>query len=196
MRTFYTEFAEAMFFAIDPGATRCGYALLDGDELVASGVLFTPRQYNQTFQGYRLTLENDIFFGFQDIIDTYKPSLMINEILPPKSSSSFGGSTQSYLVNCVVTVFHICAIINDIQLVQVSSRSVQKSLGIKNSSGRITKVGVKKGVIKIMPELLSRYKTILPDEIDAIAIALYAKNQSFEFRKELSIEADSEKLLI
>jgi len=47
-----------------------------------------------------------------------------------------------------------------------------------------------------MPELLSRYKTILPDEIDAIAIALYAKNQLFEFRKERSIEADSEKLLI
>lgn len=160
--------------AVDPGAERCGWAVLDdGPKLVQSGILRTPRE-DMEYQDYRLYLEIRSLGYFDNLLYAYQPDLVVNEIIPAVGGGNFVVATQSYLANCVVTCLHACAYREGMKVEQISARTVQSKIAVRGKSKKITKVQVRNGVIAHLPELKSRVSDLVADESDAIAIGLVA----------------------
>lgn len=168
--------------SIDPGAERCGWAVLDVDDHgvsahVDSGILQFRRE-GMVFQEYRVKLEEASWFRFDSLLTEYAPSVVVNEIIPSVSSSSnFVLAGQSYLANTVVSVLHVCAVFHSIPVAQISAREVQSKIVLeKRKDQKISKQQVRNGVLHSLPEIAHKKSEWIKskhwDESDALAIGL------------------------
>jgi Holliday junction resolvasome RuvABC endonuclease subunit len=166
--------------AFDPGAKRCGWACLDdhshvGPDLAGSGVFGLERRLNgkkkEEFQKYRLRLLPFFVESVGDLIDEYAPQEIVTEIVPAVGGGNFIAATQSELAKVLVTVVQVIAYLEGIEISQVSAGTVKRNIGGKKDA---TKVAVRNGVFKFLPELAERKGewTKLFDEPDAIAVGL------------------------
>ena len=158
--------------AIDPGAVRAGWAVLEEGKYVSSGVVHTPRPQTEPFQEYRMRITKEWWeWGSTWILSTW-PTVLVNEIVPYAPNLT---SAQIYLTNVMVSVLHAVAIRYDREIVQVSARTVQSSIAKRGNSKGITKPQVRNGVLERLPELQPRLKdfTKVFEETDALAIGLW-----------------------
>jgi Holliday junction resolvasome RuvABC endonuclease subunit len=163
--------------AIDPGAQRAGWSVLEqrnegNPTHVASGVVHFPRLPKQKFQEYRMALtEHWVEEGF-DLMEEYKPDVLVSEIVPPLGANN---GTQLYLANVQIAVLHAIAISYGVKVVQVSARSVQAKIALRKQDVKVTKPQVRQGVLERFPEI----ETVVKEEMkvfertDAIAIGAY-----------------------
>lgn len=164
--------------AIDPGAERCGWAIMEGVTckpwVVESGVMRCHRGDKEPFQEYRLRLEEHAAQYFDELLEHRKPDWVVNEVVPAVGGGNFVVATQSYLANCVATTFHNCAFKQGIDVNQISARTVQAKVGIKGRTGKVSKAGVRNGVVDKLPDLRKYVgDSAWPwDRWDAIAIGL------------------------
>lgn len=158
--------------AIDPGAEKCGWAILEpGPKLIDSGVQKWPRGSNEAYQAYRLRVEHDALWFFDAILASQHIGRVVNEIVPP---AGFNNSSQSYLANCVASALHCAGFSRGCSVSQISARTVQSRVAKKKSGNHITKAQVRNGVIEIMPEVGKALTQHLMewDRWDAIALGL------------------------
>lgn len=165
--------------AIDPGATRAGWAVLgipgtDGQATyVASGVVHHPRLPKQAFQDYRMELTEHWIEEAFDLMEEYKPSVLISETVPSRGPEIMD---QLYLVNVQITVLHTIALSYGVKVEQVSARTVQSKMALRKKDVKVTKPQVRNGVLSYFPELEPRLKTKgkqVFEESDALAIGLW-----------------------
>lgn len=165
--------------AVDPGATRAGWAVLgepgkDGKaSYIASGVVHHPRLPKQEFQKYRMELTEHWIDESFDLIEEYKPSVLISETVPSRGPEIMD---QLYLVNVQVTVLHTIALTYGVKVEQVAARTVQSKIALRKKDVKVTKPQVRNGVLLQFPELESRLRTKgtqVFEESDALAIGLY-----------------------
>lgn len=160
--------------AIDPGFKRFGYAVFDENaELITHGV-YSPRERNKD-ERYQDYLNNGLYamyHWFDELIETYKITNIIAEIIPPISNKgNFGISPQLPLVISVIAVCKIMAYEDEIEWKDVSARSV-KTMIVGDSSA--SKAVVRRAVLAEYPEIQQERKiTDIPfDESDAICIGM------------------------
>lgn len=167
---------------IDPGAERCGFAVLHRNEqgqilMEDSGLVSFPKYANETFQIYKCRL---IEFWAQEadtLIGLYAPDEIAIEIVPAVGGGNFVAATQSYLAHTQATTLHAIAALNRYPVHQIGATTVKARIGGRKSS---SKVQVRNGVFEILPEVevkkKSEWKTQfregIYDESDAFAIAL------------------------
>lgn len=161
--------------SIDPGATRAGWAVLDGQDgkasYVASGVVPHPRKPKQAFQQYRMELTGHWIEESFDLLDKYKPAVLISETVPSRGPEIMD---QLYLANVQITVLHTIALSYGVKIEQVSARTVQAKIAKRKPNLKVTKPQVRNGVIELFPKLESRLKgSKIFEESDAIAIGAY-----------------------
>lgn len=160
--------------AVDPGAERCGWAVLEhGPTYIDSGIIRFPRD-GMEFQKYRLALER-FYVGQWDLMTgSWAPDVIINEIIPAVGGGNFVAATQSYLANVVVTCLHDSALRRGLAVAQQGATTVHKHIALKKKGKKVTKVQVRNGVLAILPELKPRIKDWVKefDEVDAIANGL------------------------
>jgi Holliday junction resolvasome RuvABC endonuclease subunit len=165
--------------AIDPGALRAGWAILGspGDDgkatHIASGVVHHPRLPKQPFQEYRMELTGHWVEEAFDLLEEYKPDILISETVPSRGPEIMD---QLYLANVQITVLHAIAMSYGVPVVQVSARSVQAKIALRKKDVKVTKPQVRNGVLLQFPELETRLKgkgKQIFEESDAIAIGLY-----------------------
>lgn len=157
---------------LDPGAKRCGWAVIEGDGQTApiyhgSGVVYCIRGDHEDFQPYRLRLEEHWWYVAPRLLREYDPVELVNETLPPVG---YNNSTQAYLANVQLTVAHAAALERDVPITQIAASTVKAAIAKKGK----TKVSVRNGVCDILPELAPRkfQWTKIFEEPDAIAVAL------------------------
>ena len=159
--------------AIDPGAKRAGYAVLEhGPKYVDSGILSVERG-DKEYQAYKLELIEYWTFQAQHLFEDYSPEFVVSEIVPAVGGGNFVVATQSQLAQCVATVIQALAYDAGIGVSQLSAGHVKRQIGgIKDAS----KVKVRNGVLSFFPELEGRRKELTnpSDESDAIGIGLCA----------------------
>lgn len=163
--------------AIDPGATRAGWAVLDGQDgkasYVASGVVPHPRKPKQAFQQYRMELTSHWVEESFDLLDKYKPAILISETVPSRGPEIMD---QLYLANVQITVLHTIALSYGVKIEQVSARTVQAKIALRKKDIKITKPQVRNGVLSYFPDLKERLKSHgsqVFEESDALAIGLW-----------------------
>lgn len=165
--------------AVDPGATRAGWAVLgepgkDGKaSYIASGVVHHPRLPKQEFQKYRMELTEHWIEEAFDLVEEYKPAVLISETVPSRGPEIMD---QLYLVNVQVTVLHTIALTYGVKVEQVSARTVQSKIALRKKDVKVTKPQVRNGVLSQFPELAERLKpkgSQIFEESDAIAIGLW-----------------------
>jgi Holliday junction resolvasome RuvABC endonuclease subunit len=160
--------------AIDPGFKRFGYAVFDENaELITHGVR-SPRERDkdEKYQNYLNTGLYDMYHWFDELIETYKITHIIAEIIPPISNKgNFGISPQLPLVISVIAVCKIMAYEDEIEWKDISARSV-KTMIVGDSSA--SKAVVRRTVLAEYPEIQQERKlTDIPfDETDAISIGM------------------------
>ena len=113
-----------------------------------------------------------MYHWFGDLLDEYKITNIISEIVPPISGKgNFGVSPQIPLVISVMAVCKIMAYEDDIEWKDISARSV-KTLMIGDSSA--SKAVIRRLVLDEYPEIKRERKlTDIPfDETDAISIGM------------------------
>ena len=99
--------------AVDSGATRAGWAVLgspgtDGiPSYIASGVVHFPRLPKQAFQEYRMSLTEFWIDEAFDLIEEYKPDVLVIETVPSRGPEIMD---QLYLANVQATVLHVIAL--------------------------------------------------------------------------------------
>jgi Holliday junction resolvasome RuvABC endonuclease subunit len=160
--------------SIDPGFKRFGYAIFDEDaNLIHNGVYSTrERNKDEKYQQYLNSGIVDMYHWFGDLLDEYKITNIISEIVPPISGKgNFGVSPQIPLVISVMAVCKIMAYEDDIEWKDISARSV-KTLMIGDSSA--SKAVIRRLVLDEYPEIKRERKlTDIPfDETDAISIGM------------------------
>ena len=167
--------------AIDPGALRLGWALVErkGDtyNLLESGIKGLDRDADEPFSDYRRRLIKYWSLEWSRLLyrlnNTYGPVHNIaSERLPAVGGGNFIAATQSELAKVVITV---CQTLAEISLVIIwnewAANTVKKNL---TGNAKATKVNIRNAVIEVFPELKPRKKEILADETDAIGIGLVA----------------------
>lgn len=170
--------------ALDPGAKRMGYAILqrpEGEEnkppnYFGSGVFGLHRDSNESYQEHRIWLLHRCVDVAEDLFNTYQPDEVVNEIVPPVGGSP-PNQIQRQLSVTAITVFQTEASRRGIPIRQLAATSVKKAIGGK---GKATKVAVRNGVIALIPEL-ERFKkqwTDIFEVPDALAVGLYAMGYS------------------
>lgn len=185
--------------ALDSGAERMGWAILrrDGKRFKssirheASGYFGVPRQPNKSskktsFQPYRLSLIDFWIEQTPILFERYEPNEIVSETIPPVGGGNFVVAGQSHLALCAVTTVQVIAKQHGIPVHQIGATSVKKKIG---GNSEATKVGVRNGIFKILPELEDRKKewTKIFDVSDAIAIGLTHwgyQNPTTESRKQ------------
>lgn len=157
--------------AIDPGAKRAGWAVLSEGSYIASGILGLPDGDN--YQKRRLDLIDFWVGTTKYLLAEYEPLLVVSEIVPPT-----GGSIPSIINRqlglTVITTVQAIARDWGTGVSQVSATTVKKKIAGK---GKASKVMVRDGVLKALPELEPRRpewtgKDAVFDEVDALAIGL------------------------
>lgn len=169
--------SDGNILAVDPGATRAGWAVL-GDygglpNYIASGVIHHPKLETQKFQEYRLDLIERWLDESFDLIEEYKPNVLITETVPSRGPEIMD---QMYLMNVQCTTLQAVAMTYGIKVVQVSARTVQSKLALRKKDVKVTKPQVRNGVLTHYPELEERLKpkgSQVFEESDAIAIGLH-----------------------
>ena len=162
----------AQLLSIDPGAERCGWALLEsGPKLVDSGVVKWPRVEDEEFQKYRLRLEREAYWHWDGVLSSWHIYGVVNEIVPAVGLTV---ATQTYLTSCMVSTMHAAAYGRGKSVEQISARKVQAGIARRKKGNNITKAQVRNGVIEIMPEVGKQLTHHLMewDRWDAIAIGL------------------------
>lgn len=162
--------------AFDPGAKRCGFALVedsnDGPIWNGSGILGLDRSSDEKFQEYRLRLIKYWTIEAAKLFKAYRPDAMVNEIIPAVGGGNFIVATQSHLAAAAITVITAVAYQNKIPVSQIGATTVKKNIG---GSNKATKIQVRNGVYNLMPDLKNKRKDKwkkVYDESDACAIAL------------------------
>lgn len=163
----------------DPGAERCGWAVLEGDGktppiYVESGVVKCKRKDKEEFQEYKLRLEEYWAYFTPALLNKYLPDKVTNETVPAVGGGNFIPATQSELAKAVITAVHVIAYDRQYSVDQIAAVTIKKRIGGKKSA---TKVAVRNGVIVFLPELLPRKFQWQAgkegfDEPDAIATGL------------------------
>jgi Holliday junction resolvasome RuvABC endonuclease subunit len=165
--------------AVDSGATRAGWAVLgspgtDGiPSYIASGVVHFPRLPKQPFQEYRMALTEFWIDEAFDLIEEYKPSVLVIETVPSRGPEIMD---QLYLANVQATTLHVIALSYGVKVQQVSARTVQAKVALRKKDVKVTKPQVRNGVLTRFPELQSRLKpkgSQIFEESDALAIGLW-----------------------
>lgn len=186
--------------SLDSGAERMGWCVLSCDRKgdkssvrhEGSGYFGVAREPNKSsgkktdFQPYRLSLLDFWIETTPDLIRRYGVDEVVSEIIPPAGGGNFVVATQSHLALCAVTTVQVIAKQRGISVHQIGATSVKKRIG---GNSEATKVQVRDGVFKVLPELADRKKewTKVFDVSDAVAINLTHlgfKNPKTESRKE------------
>jgi len=160
--------------AIDPGFKRFGYAIFDEEaNLVTHGVR-SPRERrkDEKYQNYLNEGLYDMYHWFDELIEEYKVTDIISEIIPPISNKgNFGISPQLPLVISVIAVCKIMAYEDEIKWKDISARSVKTQI-VGDSSA--SKAVIRRAALKEYPEIQQDRKiTDIPfDETDAISIGM------------------------
>lgn len=164
-----------IILAVDPGAKRTGWAILERADgvikYIDSGVIEYPRE-DLPFQVYRMQLADFWVRKSERLLETWKPDNIITEIVP---SRGFNIPEQGYLANVQITTLHAIARSQGYLVHQVSARTVQSHIAIRGRGKKITKQQVRNGVIVGLPELKSRISEWMKvfEETDALAIGLW-----------------------
>lgn len=156
--------------AFDPGATRCGYAVVENDPLkyVTSGVIEVQRGSEEKYQPYKLRLIEFWVKQINSLLDSYDPSSVVNELVPVVGGQNFVIATQSQLAGTVATVINAIAVERNYDFKQVSAVSVKKRIA---GTPKATKPKVRDGVYALLPSAVKDKPTF--DETDALAVALF-----------------------
>lgn len=139
------------------------------------GYFGIPRKVNEgkktDYQPYRLSLLDLWIKQTPTLIERYEPDEIVAEIVPPVGSGNFVVATQSQLALCAITTIQVIAKQHDIPLAQIGATTVKTRIG---GHKKATKVAVRNGVFKLIPELEDRRKewTKMFDISDAVAIGL------------------------
>lgn len=168
--------------AIDPGAERLGWALLESDlsedvinkppRLLDSGVFALKRAVNESkkepFQKYRLRLIH--YWARRNMFGVY-PDVLVSEIVPVVGGGNFVAATQSQLAGTAITVIQARASQRRIPIEQIGATTIKAQIG---GNKKATKVQVRNGVFTILPETKARKSewTKIFEEPDAIATGL------------------------
>lgn len=166
--------------AIDPGAVRCGFSVLDftskkkEPESVGLGFFGIDRKRDGKkipYQQYRFEVIDLWIDQANALILKYQPNELVAEIVPPVGSDNFVIATQSQLAATAITTIQVIAKQYSIPLFQIGATTVKKKIG---GNKKATKVAVRNGVFQILPEL-ERFKkewVSVFDVSDAVAIGL------------------------
>ena len=161
----------AIIFGVDPGATRTGWSILGpGPTYIDSGVIHHPRLPNQKFQEYRMELTKHWVGHSFDLLDEYKPDVLVSETVPSRGAPIMD---QLYLASVQIATLHAIAISYGVKVVQVSARSVQSKIAKRRPGYKVTKAQLRSGVLEIFPELKENLKGSVYEASDAIGIALF-----------------------
>jgi Holliday junction resolvasome RuvABC endonuclease subunit len=164
--------------AFDPGAKRCGFAVLEESAAkptflyITSGISGIERGEKEAYQEYRLRLVEFWVVEAANLLAQYEPDHIIAEIVPAVGGGNFVVATQSQLALCVVTTIQSIAVTQGIEFSQVAAGKVKRNIGgVKDAS----KIKVRNRVLEVFPDLANRKKDWIKvfDETDAISIALY-----------------------
>jgi Holliday junction resolvasome RuvABC endonuclease subunit len=140
--------------AIDPGAERCGWAIMSKPEgkpiLVNSGILGVHRNDGEPFQDYKLRLTEYWATKIPGLFYKYQPLVTVNEIVPAVGGGNFILATQSELAKTVVTIMQAFAYSRAMTVRQIAASTIKKKLtGNKDA----TKAKVRNAVIEQLPDL-------------------------------------------
>ena len=162
--------------AFDPGANRMGYAVLDSgpkeveSKFPSSGIAGVLQEEGETYQGHRLRIIAFWIDFTQDLINEFKPDIIVNEIVPPTGGNSANMIHRQKAMAAITTV-QVVAFQNNIPIKQIAATTVKKAVG---GSGKATKVAVKNGVFNLIPsttKFKEEWKKIY-DHSDAFAVGL------------------------
>lgn len=165
--------------SFDPGAERMGYAVLKQNKEKAItklgyGQLGVPRQRNkqnkqEPYHDYRMKVMDFWLVEAPALIKSFKPDIIVNEIVPVVGGGNFVVATQSQLASTAITVVQTIAKQQGVPIKQIGATTVKAKIG---GGKKATKVAVRNGVFKIMPELEIHKKewTKVFDISDAFAI--------------------------
>lgn len=166
--------------AFDPGAERCGWAVIEGGRgstarYVRSGILAAPRADEEKYQPYRLRLISEMVEGMHGLLRTYTVGLVANETVPPVAGAAFSSNgVQAQLAATAISVVQAMALQDGIPVKQISALTVKKQIGGAKDA---TKVKVRNGVYHFFPEIKDeKWKEWVKvhDESDACAVGLTA----------------------
>lgn len=175
--------------AFDPGAKRMGWCVLAAtpEEVkekkppteYGGGIYRLERERNESsgedeaFQKYRLRLIDYWIETTNYLLDGYKPDCVVAEIVPAVGSGNFrSGATQSQLAETAITTAFVVSRSRSLDVAQVGATSVKARVG---GGRKATKVGVRNGVYRFMPETKAKYHTMWKEDADmsdAYAIGL------------------------
>lgn len=181
----YEQGGAERLLALDPGAERMGWCVIERDgkrfknkppEKLGLGYFGVPRVRNGSskktdFQPYRLSLLD--FWNEQTpiLLERYEPDAIVSEIIPPVGGGNFVVATQSHLALCAITCVQTVTKQHGIPVHQIGATTVKTKIG---GGKKATKVAVRNGVFKQMPELEIHKKEWIKmfDVSDAVAIGL------------------------
>lgn len=163
--------------AIDPGAKRCGWSVCEGSKnateikYVASGILGVEQTLS--YQEHRLGLIRYWLSGAHRLLYAYSPDTLVSETVPP-TGGTMGNIVNRQLALSVVTTVQTVAYREGCEVAQLGATTVKKRVA---QSGKATKVKVRDGVLRRLPELEGRRpewtgKNAVWDEVDALAVAI------------------------
>jgi crossover junction endodeoxyribonuclease RuvC len=158
---------------IDPGAERCGWGVVEGDgqtepKYIDSGVIRLARRPKEEYQPYKLRLIEYWTICGPKLLNDYKPDKVCSEIVP---AIGFNNAVQAQLAQVSIITIQALTIERGFPVTQVGATTVKKRIGRKKDA---TKVGVRNGMITLLPVLAPRKFewTKEFDEPDGLAIAL------------------------
>lgn len=166
--------------AIDPGAERLGWAVLDRIDggipvLHASGIWGLSRKPKEDFQPYKLRLISYWSIKAPMLLRQNTGTRLISEILPAVGGGNFAVATQSELAKAAITVIQAFAMKALWTVEQIGATTIKKAIG---GSKTASKAKVRNGVIHFLPDLKDELKTETTgskpvwDRSDAIATGL------------------------
>jgi Holliday junction resolvasome RuvABC endonuclease subunit len=162
---------------IDPGAERLGWAVVESGATpkeVAVGIYGLKRHGNEKkepYHEYRLRLIEYWRVRAEELLNSFKPDIMYNEIVPVVGGGNFVAATQSQLASTALTVLQLEAFRQGIEVKQIGANTVKKNIG---GGKKATKVKVRNGVYRLLPttERFKKEWVKVHDSSDACAIAL------------------------
>lgn len=161
--------------AYDAGAERMGFACLEGDgetapRYIESGIVKVPRG-KMDYQPYKLHLIDEWTWLAPAQFVRTRPDFICCETMP---AVGFNNTTQAELAKAAIITVIAMAFERGIPVYQIAAVTVKKNIA---GNHRATKVKVRDGVIRLLPELASRKsewqeskKTM--DEPDALGVGL------------------------
>ena len=154
--------------AIDPGALRLGWALLNTEPLtlIASGIQEVPKGDDEKHGDY---LDRLICHWTEEAhvwLLEERPDLIVTERLPVILSN-----VQATSARIALTVIRSVAYRDGYPMVEIAANTIKKDL---TGNGKATKVAVRNAVIATFPELEPRKRELTnpADESDAIGIGI------------------------